>query len=291
MTPIAIRNWCVAACATLLTAASGAAELTYGVSLVDARTSARIAPSVNDVALLADGTPLDVVTRNRVAFVKVPSDATDVRIEVDSQPTYANRRITIARIAIRAGAVQEINLEPKAAQFTKQYLLSGVSRLDNGMVDGGIALFEHAFRDDPDRKANAVVDDYEAMLRYNYARSLQQACLTLKYASCGEAKRMLEQIAQDMKGGALAVYTSNRVTPALVDAALADLNTRTVNERYRAAKEDSDAGRLDQARQGFKSMLDDLPRNPQAFTASSISKERLRSDLDFVESRLQARPN
>jgi hypothetical protein len=291
MTSFGVRNWCAAACATLLTVGSVAAELTYGISLIDAKTSVRIPASLNELMLLADGTPLNMVTRNRAAFVKVPQDTAELRIEVDLQPTYANRRVTVAKAAIRAGAVQEINLEPKTAQFTKQYLLSGVSRLDNGMVDGGIALFEHAFRDDPDRKPGAVVDDYEAMLRYNYARSLQQACLLLNYATCGEAKRLLEQIAQDMRGGAFAVYTSNRVTPALVDAALADLNTRTVNERYRVAKEDSDAGRLDQARQGFKSMLDDLPRNSQAFTASSISKERLRSDLDFVESRLQARPN
>jgi hypothetical protein len=286
-----IRSWCAAACTTVVTGASVAAELTYGVSLIDASTSARIAASSNEIALDADGTPLDMVTRNRVAFVKIPADAAEIRIEVAVQPTYASRRITIARAVIRPGAVQEVNLEPKAAQFTKQYLLSGVSRLDNGMVDGGVALFEHAFRDDPDRKPNAVVDDYEAMLRYNYARSLQQACLLLNYGTCSDAKRLLEQIEQDMKGSALAVYTSNRVTPALVDAALADINTRTVRERYRLAKDDSDAGRLVQARQRFKSLLDDLPRNSQAFAASSISKDRLRADLDFVETRLQARPN
>jgi hypothetical protein len=287
---VSFVHWCVAVMLPLLACIPGpaGADLFYRFAAVDASAGKRI-PAASMQVVLDDDEP-SLAMAGAVAVATVAREAREVRIAIDAGTGYWSRKIKVLQHGIKRGAVNEFAVEPRPPGFTKQYLLGGTRRFDQGEIDRGLALFEQAFYGDADRKSTPVLDDYEVILRYNYARGLQQACLRLHYETCADAREHLRQILADMGGAAAKLYTSNRVPRDLVEQALADLDTRDVKKRYEQALAFSRAGKYAQAKELFNNLLQEFSRDPASLADNDLTEARLQADINLMNTRLnQAR--
>jgi hypothetical protein len=277
------------ACALLLGLAfllpAGGAELAYRFTLVDAAAGQRLPPGM--LAVSADGQELPLQVDGQHAVARAPKPPASLEVRIRAAAPYGPREFTILGQGVRQRRTLELWVERQPANFSKSYLLSGISRLDNSEIDKGLALFEYAFRNDPMRARSRVLDDYEAMLRYNYARGLQQACLVLWYDTCAEAATRMRAILDDMKERQNAeIYRRNRVPAEMVTRALADLQAREVSARYAAALDSIGAGRLDDAKVQLQELAADAERDRAIYQANGLTRERLAADLSFVSTRM-----
>lgn len=269
------------ALALVVLADAATAQTSYRFAVADAGTGTRLTPSALRI-MVNDDEP-NVATFGQIAAVMFKPAVREVRLGVNAGQEYGTRQISIKGPGVKTRSVNEFAVERRPSSFTIQFLWGGVGRLDRGEIDKGLALFELAFHQDEQRKGNPPLDDYEAILRYNYGRSLQQACLRLSYDTCGDARRHLEAILKDMGSASGArLYASHKVQRPMVETALADLNVRDVQVGYRVALDKIEAGIYTEAQAALGELIQGFGANPKAYRASSLSLQRLQDDSAYV---------
>lgn len=256
------------------------AQTTFTLGLVDATSGAQLSPG--DTRLEAEGNevPLDVAGK-RAKFI-LASVPPLVSVSANVGSPYVARQILVQESAFANRRTFQFAVEKVPEKFTTKHLLTGVRRIEQKEFDKALALFEVAVTDE-NRKPNADLDDYEAILRFNHARSLQQACLMLNYGTCDDAEKRFTEIAREMAVASKAdVYESNSVSRKLVDNALEDLKRRAIKSEYADAVKQVNSGDPAIAQKQFEALVARREREPESFAAVSLPKTRLQSDLGFA---------
>lgn len=256
-----------------------AGQLSYRFAVVDATAGNRLSPA--SIQVVMDGDETDLALSGTVAVAARTVPPKEINVSISAGDKFRARKISVLPQGLKTTGINQFSLEQRPTRFTKQYLLGGINRLESGEIDRGLALFEQAFHGDDERKVSPVLDDYEVILRFNYARGLQQACLKLFYETCLDARTRLQDILSEMDHNSAArIYSSNRVQRELIQKALADLRIQELQARYLLAMEHKSAGRYADAQAILNGLKQDLTKDQAAFSANDHL--RLTADLTYI---------
>lgn len=217
--------------------------------------------------------------------ISVPEGAKRLILKLGAGPSFRERTVALHPAALRPTRKQVFVVERTRPRFNRDYLTQGLTRLDRERdPDAALALFDNAFRDST--RTDAELDSYEAILRYNYARALQQTCLRLEYDTCDDARQMLSAILETMNSSSQdrKVYESVHVTSALVQRALTDLASRDAKVHYgnfTAALASSD---YVQAKSSIEAIEQAFAEDPKALKAQGLTAGRIAKDRAFFQS-------
>lgn len=234
---------------------------------------------------IADGSDALVTLGASDVKISVPEGAKRLSLKLGAGPGFRERTVALHAAALRPTRRQIFVVERMRPTFNRDYLLQGLARLDRERdPDAALALFDNAFRDST--RTDAELDSYEAILRYNYARALQQTCLRLEFDTCDDARQMLSAILETMNSSSQdrRVYESVRVTSALVQRALTDLASRDAKLHYgnfTAALASSD---YEQARTSIETIEQAFVEDPKPLKAQGLTAAKIAKDRAFLQS-------
>lgn len=262
----------------LVTSLARAQVATITVVLKDYATDSLVMPE--NFSATIDGADVVAKVEGTEIRLPIPSGARVLALKADAGQAYRRRSIALYTKAVRPEHQNIFFVEKIRDRFDRDYLTDGLARLDNDPdSDAALAVFENAFRDQT--RQGADLDPYEAVLRYNYARALQQTCLRLSFDTCGVARKMLDEILQAMNASPQdrKIYQSVRVNVALIQKALNDLSSQDAKiqyESFTAAVAAKDFDTADRSIEGLEKSLtvNPLPLRSQGLTASRIAKDR-----------------
>jgi hypothetical protein len=213
--------------------------------------------------------------------ILIPEGAKRLSLKLGAGPGFRGRTIALLASALRPTRKQVFIVERTRTAFNQGYLAQGLARLDReNDPDAALALFDNAFRGSA--RTGAALDSYEATLRYNYARALQKTCLRLEFDTCDDARQMFSAILETMNSSSKdrKVYESVRVTPAMVQRALADLDSRDTKlhyDNFTAALKSSD---YEQAQTSIEAVQQ---ADPKVLKAQGLTVDRLAKDRAYLQ--------
>jgi len=168
----------------------------------------------------------------------------------------------------------------KQAQFTYAYLDRGLKYFDLQKFDSALSHFEIAYNKEG-RSLEAVrdIDMYAIKLGYNYARSLHNTCIHLKYDTCdlsiGLYDKLLELYdSENYKR----IFKDLRIDRDTLMRARKDLEEIGPQSKYRRISNLFSEGRYLEAATLAAEGLNDLEKNPEVFNKIGLTKNRLLND-------------
>jgi hypothetical protein len=218
--------------------------------------------------------------------LSIPDGTRRLRLTLGGGQEFRERQVALYAAALPTTRTTSFVVERKRASFTREYLSQGLARLDRERdPDAALALFDYAYRDSAG--TDTELDAYQATLRYNYARALQQTCLRLEFDTCDEAKQTLDGILESMvaSSGDRRIYESVRVTAVLVRKALDDLASRAAKLQYDTFTAAIAAGNYEQAQVAIDAIEKSLTTDPMALKSQRLTPSRIAKDRAFVNSR------
>jgi hypothetical protein len=253
----------------------------YRVNLVDAKTGKSISPDT--VRMEVDEEEKTPSREGDIVSVSL-AEPFSQKLQIAARPEggYIPRTVVITTEGITIKKIKTVSVEKRPAQFNLPYLLSGAQRFERGDVDGGLALFEAAALSGSHRPQLEEVNDYEILLRWNYARGLQQACLVLGYDTCREAAERLSIVATDFTSEVNARrYIARRVNYAMVEKAIADLSAKETKENYKKGLRAFREKQYDAAIEAWEGLL----VRPELLGAVQLTNDKLENDISFAKTR------
>lgn len=253
----------------------------YRVSLVDAKTGNSISPDT--VRIEVDDEEKTPSREGNIASVSL-SEPFSQRLKIAARPEggYIPRVVVITTEGITTKRIKPVSVEKRPAQFNLPYLFNGAQRLERGEIDGGLALFEAAALSGNHRPQMEEVNDYEILLRWNYARGLQQACLVLGHETCREAAERLAVVDTDFANEVNARrYVKRKVNHAMVKKALIDLSAKETKANYEKGLRAFREKQHDAAIEAWEELLG----KPELLGAVLLTKDKLESDISFAKTR------
>lgn len=253
----------------------------YRFNLVDAATGNAISPET--VQIEVDGEEQMVMREGRIASISL-SVPLDRRVKISARPEgeYIPRTVVLTPDGIATGRVKALAIERRPVRFNLPYLLSGAQRFERGEIDAGFALFEAAALSGSHRPQLEEVSDYDVLLRWNYARGLQQACLVLGYDTCNTAAERLAIVDSDFENEVNARrYRARRVTHEMVKRAQLDLSAKDTKAQYERGLRAFREKQHDAAIAVWEGLLN----KPELLGAVQLTKDKLESDISFAKTR------
>lgn len=253
----------------------------YRVNLVDAKTGNSISPDT--VRIEVDDEEKKPSREGNIASVSLSEPfAQKLKIAARPEGGYIPRTVVITTEGITTMRIKTVSVEKRPAQFNLPYLFNGAQRLERGEIDGGLALFEAAALSGNHRPQMEEVNDYEILLRWNYARSLQQACLVLGHDTCREAAERLAVVDTDFANEVNARrYVKRKVNHAMVKKALIDLSAKETKANYEKGLRAFREKQHDAAIEAWEELLG----KPELLGAVQLTKDKLESDISFAKTR------
>lgn len=253
----------------------------YRVTLVDAETGKAISPET--VQIEVDDEEQTVTREGRIASISLAAPmARRVKILARPEGEYIPRTVVLTPDGITTGRVKAVAIERRPVRFNLPYLLSGAQRFERGEIDGGFALFEAAALSGSHRPQLEEVSDYDVLLRWNYARGLQQACLVLGHDTCNTAAERLAIVDSDFENEVNARrYRARRVTHDMVKRAQLDLSAKATKAQYEKGLRAFREKQHDTAIAAWE----DLLNKPELLSAVQLTKDKLESDISFAKTR------
>lgn len=253
----------------------------YRVILVDAKTGNAISPET--VRIEVDEEEQTLMREGQIASISLSAPlAKKFKIVARPEGEYIPRTVVLTPDGIATGRVKAVAIERRPVRFNLPYLLSGAQRFERGEIDGGFALFEAAALSGSHRPQLEEVSDYDVLLRWNYARGLQQACLVLGHDTCNAAAERLAIVDSDFENAVNARrYRARRVTHDMVKRAQLDLSAKATKAQYekglRAFREKQHDTAI--------AVWEDLLNKPEPLSAVQLTKDKLESDISFAKTR------
>ena len=253
----------------------------YRVGLVDAKTGSSISPET--VRIEVDEQEQTPSREGHVASVTLAAPlAQKLKILARPEGEYIPRTVVLTPEGITTGRVKAVAIERRPLRFNLPYLLSGAQRFERGEIDGGFALFEAAALSGSHRPQLEEVTDYDVLLRWNYARGLQQTCLVLGHDTCSEAAERLAIVDSDFANEVNARrYRARRVTHDMVKRAQLDLSAKDTKAQYEKGMRAFREKQHDTAIAAWE----DLLSKPELLSAVQLTKDKLESDISFAKTR------
>lgn len=253
----------------------------YRVTLVDAKTGNAISPET--VRIEVDEEEQTLMREGHIASISLSAPlAKKLKIVARPEGDYIPRIVVLTPKGITTGRVKAVAIERRPLRFNLPYLMSGAQRLERGEIDGGFALFEAAALSGSHRPQREEVTDYDVLLRWNYARGLQQTCLVLGHDTCSEAAERLAIVDSDFANEVNARrYRARRVTHEMVRRAQLDLSAKDTKVQYEKGLRAFREKQHDTAIAAWE----DLLSKPELLGAVQLTKDKLESDISFAKTR------
>ena len=253
----------------------------YRFTLVDAKTGSSISPET--VRIEVDEEEQISKREGHIASVSLSAPlAQKLKIVARPEGEYVPRAVVLTPDGITTGRVKAVAIGRRPVRFNLPYLLSGAQRFERGDIDGGLALFEAAALSGSHRPQLEEVSDYDVLLRWNYARGLQQTCLVLGYDTCNEAAERLAIVDSDFANEVNARrYRARRVTHDMVKRAQIDLSAKDTKAQYEKGLRAFREKQHDTAIAAWE----DLLSKPELLSAVQLTKGKLESDISFAKTR------
>ena len=216
--------------------------------------------------------------------VSIPEGTGKLSIRVTAA-NFWDRTLRLYATSLSASKTNIFFMEKKDAAFTKAYLAEGVRRLNNGEIDAALARFEYAYHGDQNRSDDSELDSYEAILRYNYGRALQQACLRANFDTCDSAAERFNAILDsiNLSKETKKMYERNRVNADLVRRALIDLKARDAKilyDRFTIAFVAKDVAKATALLEDVSKSFD---QDPKGYEAHGVTRARINADQALLQ--------
>lgn len=245
--------------------------------------SGSLVPS-SSVKVFVNGDEVALAGGGAGSIVNVPAATAEVVLEPSDSDGFWRRQVRLLAGSRSARSSRCLYVAPKPTNFTIPYVSRSVPWLDGGLADRGLAHLEPAFLEDPALGAGGRFGEYEAILHYNYARALQQTCLSESYDTCASARSLLKSILASIDNDSekASRYLGAKVTRSMVADALADIDRKEAAETYRTATAAVQARDLEAARASFAKVEAGLAESPEVYRSIGVNAARLQADLGYV---------
>ncbi|SEK10698.1 MULTISPECIES: hypothetical protein [unclassified Variovorax] len=264
--------------ALIAASAAQADPASIAVSLREYGASSSVTPTSFKATI--DGQAAVTKLESSQVTIFMPAGAKRLAISANAGQGYRERTIAMFSSAVQPEREYVFIIEKRRDEYTRDYLSEGLNRLDRARdPDAALALFDNAYKGGIQQESDT--NAYEATLRYNYGRALQQTCFKLGFDTCDDAKQILQEILTSLQSSSRdrKIYGSVHVNDVLIQQALADLASHEVGIPYSNFKEAIAAKNFEGARvaiDAIAKLLDSDPKSlqSQGLTAAKIAKDR-----------------
>lgn len=199
-------------------------------------------------------------------------------IEIRIQPggQYIGRTATLRLLGRESRRSLRFFTVKQAPQYTYPYLDAGLKFHEAGEFDRALAYYEAAYR--ASLPLPKKLTQFDVKLKFNYARSLVNACLRMGYETCENAKKLYRELKADSQEFPK-LFQGEGIAIAELDATLKDLGTSEVIQKYGAFTEAFNAkDYLTAAKQG-QELIAGYEDQSTAFANARITQDRLKADV------------
>ena len=237
------------------------------------------------IKVLVEGIGVPIATKDGVNTFAAKRNFSELQVSLSAGAGFLNRELAVAPLGWVRPTPKTFVMARRQPPYTRQFLLGALALLDAVRIDAALAHLELAY-DDPARRDSRGLDYYEAMLRYNYARALQQACLSNLYETCVEARNKLEAVLNEIETSpsGSAIYSKQGVTREMVRRAIADLESRRAKLSYQAMLSSVRDANYGGALAQLDSIEGEIAKSPAAYSANRVNLNLLKRDRAYVES-------
>ena len=239
------------------------------------------------IKVLVEGSGVPIVTKDGVHTFAAKRNFSQLQVSLSAGAGFLSRELAVSPWGWVRPTQKTFVMARRQPHYTTQFLLGALALLDAVRIDAALAHLDLAY-DDPARRDSRGLDYYEAILRYNYARALQQACLDNLYETCVDARNRLDAVLQEIEAGpsGSAIYGKQGVTRELVRRAIAGLESRRAKQSYQAMILSVHEANYSGALAKLDSIEEEIAKSPAAYSSNGINVRRLKLDRVDVESRI-----
>jgi len=201
----------------------------------------------------------------------------------------ASRNVSVLLKPCESPKPLSVHLAKRGAgvRLDLKYVTSGVALFEAQRFDAALAYYQVAYSE-PHRKT--TIDEYEAILRYNYARALHQTCIELSYDTCSVAQERLVEIrdAFNKKPDERKVYEEYaRISKDRVMGDLEILEKHAAINQYKKGVCAARVGQSEAAIAQLERVVKAQAANPKVFSAVGVTRKRLEEDLGSLGRRIR----
>lgn len=265
-----------------------AAQTSLSVTIRDTRDASPIIGAAIECSIGSAACNLEATQAGRFESKK-PFRRTNELIHLSIQPgnSYAERKAAIRGSRLASGTSLLIYVARKFPQYTYKYLDNGLPYHSRGEFDRALAYYEVAyFSSEP---ATSGMIQFDINLKYNYARSIANACLRAGYDTCSDAKTLYQRLIDD-EAKYPSLFRRERIDSAELRKTIRDIDAMDTVRRYASFKTLFNSREYaDAAREG-ENMIDQFDQRPEAFANARLTKDRLKEDVGVAYFRASANP-
>lgn len=199
-----------------------------------------------------------------------------IQLEFQFGNQYAERKVAIRDLAVSSEKPFIVYAVKKLPQYTFQFLDNGLAYHARGEIDRALAHYEAAYFSS-DTSAHGMTQ-FDVKLKYNYARSIANACLRAGYVTCADARGLYVGLKEDATKYPN-LFRRERIDTAELERTVRDIDAMDTRQQYAAFKELFNARDYIAAAQEGEKLLAQYDQQPSAYADVRLTKDRLKEDV------------
>jgi hypothetical protein len=253
------------------------AQSTLSVAIRDVRDAAPLSGAMIVCFVGSTQCVLEPKQTGQYEARKVPSrSGNPIRLEIQVGSQYAERKVVVKGSAQPGGTPFVVYAARKLPQYTFQFLDKGLEYHTRGEFDRALAHYEVAyFSSEPSAHG---LTQFDVKLKYNYARSIANACLRAGYDTCDDAKSLYVELKEDATKYR-DLFRRERIDTAELERTIRSIDAMNAGRQYAAFKELFNAREYAVAAQEGEKLLVQFDQQPSAFADVRLTKDRLKEDV------------
>lgn len=262
---------------TALGSMNVSAQSTLSVAIRDVRDAAPLSGAVIVCFVGSTQRVLDPKQAGLYEAQKVPSrSGKPIRLEIQVGNQYAERKVVVKGSASPSGTPLVVYAARKLSLYTYPFLDKGLEYHTRGEFDRALAHYEVAyFSSEPSAHG---LTQFDIKLKYNYARSIANACLRAGYDTCDDAKNLYVELKEDATKYS-DLFRRERIDTAELERTIRSIDAMNAGRQYAAFKELFNAREFAAAAQEGENLLVKFDQQPSAFADVRLTKDRLKEDV------------
>ncbi len=205
----------------------------------------------------------------------------NLRFELLPNISYATRKIELHGSVAQRKKNYQFYLGKKLQTYTFGYLERYRAALAQGDIDRSIAALEVAYVESGLGKCKT---QFDVKLKFNFARSLANACQILGYNSCEVARSLYVELKEEISE-IPRIFRAEGISKESLEQTIRDMDATKVNRQYTVFRNRFEQGDYENAAGLGEGMLEQFDGNVVAFSAARLTKDRLREDVGTAYAR------